>query len=144
MMLPRHYSTRPLRYIDPSGNFAIAIPFAVSVGSWLIDGALTVAAVYLTHELINTISDANEPKKAERKSANDMEGEPGSTSRIYRKDGNIKQDRTYAEDGWPEEDIDYDHDHGQGKPHKHRWTRKENGKRPTRENRLPGEQMIMR
>ena len=62
-------------------------------------------------------------------------------SRTYDDNGNIKQERIYGDDGFPDIDIDYDHDHGQGKPHKHRWTRPKDGSAPTHKNRLPGEKI---
>jgi RHS repeat-associated protein len=69
---------------------------------------------------------------------NPFEGTPGSSVTIHNPDGTPKQTRTYAPDGYPAKDIDYNHDHGQGKPHVHDWTRPDEGRPPTSENRQPG------
>jgi RHS repeat-associated protein len=66
---------------------------------------------------INISSRFEERDTSKTASANALTGTPGSTSRIILPDGNPKQDRVYANDGYPNYDIDYDHNHGQGQPH---------------------------
>lgn len=49
-------------------------------------------------------------------------GEPNSTKITYGKDGNVKQERTYDENGRAKKDIDYTHGGPSHKfPHAHDW-----------------------
>jgi len=149
----------PLKFTDPTGMFAILDDIAIGI-------AVTVGVVVTNHtykmatdpeyreatqglakelgeafgELAETLSEAIEDGIDAIKlngRSNPLEGEPGSENETRDKDGNIKQKRTYGEDGYPEKDID--HDHGHGSPHQHKWTRNPDGSPPTHENRQEGE-----
>jgi RHS repeat-associated protein len=64
-----------------------------------------------------------------------LTGAPGTTSETTKPDGSPKQVRRYANDGYPETDVDYDPHHGSPNPHAHDWGRPTNGEPPTNEDR---------
>lgn len=90
--------------IDPSGNFAIALPL-------LLPGVGEVAAVGAGAAIgwaMNKILPTNGP--------------PNGTIVIPdRSSGGKKQERHYGPNGVVIKDIDWGHDHGAGSPHVHDW-----------------------
>src|SRR5690554_3389177 len=136
----------PVNWVDPDGRMAAEALRATQLGYVSLDPITTAVAIIgstlivadivtggaVTSFIDDTITNISQ--------SNPLKGEPGSTSRTYDKEGNIKQERTYGDDGYPDIDIDYDHDHGQGKPHKHKWKRPEDESPPTHKDRMPGEE----
>ena len=119
---------------------ALTVPAAVAAGVYASAGVQEIAKGM--SEVVQGVSDAikNSERVIENPSrSNPLKGEPGTVSRTRGKDGSIKQERTYADDGYPAYDDDFDHDHGQGQPHRHTWNRPENGDEPSQINRQKGE-----
>lgn len=107
----------PLRYIDPTGEFAILFPAIPAFGGWAAGALGATVGGWLGWNVFGPMFQEKTPNTGEPGSwhTNPGDGKPGSG-----------QERQYGQGGQPEIDIDWHPDHGAGKPHGHNW---ENGRR---------------
>jgi len=116
----------PGRYVDPTGEFIPAIPFAYAGGmaifAYIMCEIYCEPAIEACGMLIDDmIDDLRFPpilnNSGQRPSKTPNTGPPGSRH-VNPGSGQI---RDYGPDGRPIKDIDFNHDHGQGIPHVHDW-----------------------
>lgn len=110
----------PINLIDPSGNFAIALPLwtlpALGPVGWGIGIGIGIgvgAIGWAGWEWYQVYHNAPKPP---------LNGPPNGSISIPDNNGGKQQERCYDDKGNPMKDIDWGHDHGAGRPHVHDWT----------------------
>ena len=106
----------PIKYIDPSGEFALTI----SAGAAL----LSKAVPYIVTGVAVIVKVVNYAKKNKQPESLPKTGKPNTSKDLLNPDGTVKQRRFYGPDGKAEKDIDYNHGNGDGThtfPHTHKW-----------------------
>ncbi len=111
----------PINLIDPSGNFAIALPFVPYLAEAAFVGSAAITGWVMSKLL-------------------PIKGPPnGSIVVPNPATGGKKQERFYGPNGSPIKDIDWDHNHGAGSPHVHDWEIGPDGRPIRGKGRAPGE-----
>ncbi len=106
----------PIKYVDPYGEF----PLAISAGAAL----LSKAVPYIVTGVAVIVKVVNYAKKNKQPESLPKTGKPNTSKDLLNPDGTVKQRRFYGPDGKAEKDIDYNHGNGDGThtfPHTHKW-----------------------
>jgi len=115
-----YVGNHPLRYVDPTGEYAIPFPPLVVVAG--VGCALSSGCRDAVRDVISSGGNLifSRPKESRDKTPNT--GLPNSWH-VNPADGKVGngQERLYGPDGRPLLDIDWHPDHGAGKPHAHNW-----------------------
>ncbi len=121
-----YVKNNPLKYIDPSGNFAIAIPILAPVITSVVEGVLTVTAAYLTCKLIDKISDAVKGDDEDEKKEEPLP--PGWDETWEKRPASKSSARRKGEKTWRDPDGGEWRYHKEDQSHNPHWDYKNPGK----------------